>query len=319
MNYGEQRRRFRAVLSGSKCLTPADVFDPLSARIAEAVGYEIGILAGSVASNTTLAAPDLIGLTLTELADQVRRIMRVSKLSLLVDADHGYGNALNVMRTVQELEHAGVSALSIHDTALPVRFAQPEGVEELISTEEMVGKLCAAVEARQDPSLVIAARTAALKVEGTDRAVTRAKAYAVNGIDAIFITWLETLDQIQAIHESVNLPIIVGPAPRSTDFAYGGKAFHEFSDPAIIVGPALAPLKREALAARGARIVLQGHQPLLAAVKALQETYTHLYNGGAPAELKSRIASPQEIARLVNRDAYRNWQREYLRSEVRTQ
>ena len=159
MNHSEQRKRLRAMLAGSKCLTPASVYDPLSARVAEAVGYELGMLAGSVASNTTLAAPDLIVLTLTEFADQIRRIMRASRLSLFVDADHGYGNALNVMRTIQELEHAGVSALTIEDTALPMRFGQPEGPDELISTGEMVGKLRAAVKARQDPSLLIAGRT----------------------------------------------------------------------------------------------------------------------------------------------------------------
>src|SRR3990172_4873967 len=151
MNHTEQRGKMRVILSGSRCLTPARVYDPLSARVAEAVGYEIGMLAGSVASNTTLAAPDLIGLTLTEFADQIRRIMRVSRLSLLVDADHGYGNALNVMRTIQELEHAGVSALSIEDTVLPTPYGQPEGRDELVSTAEMVGKLRAAVAARQDP------------------------------------------------------------------------------------------------------------------------------------------------------------------------
>src|SRR5215475_5015835 len=119
MDYTERRKKFRAVLAGTKCLSPASVFDPLSARIAQSVGYEIGLLAGSVASNTTLAAPDLIVITLTEVADQVRRIMRVCNLSLIVDADHGYGNALNVMRTTQELEHAGVSAFTIEDTELP--------------------------------------------------------------------------------------------------------------------------------------------------------------------------------------------------------
>ena len=135
MNHSEQRNKLRALMAESKCLSPASVFDPLSARVAEAVGFEIGMLAGSVASNTTLAAPDLIVLTLTEFADQVRRIMRVSKLSLVVDADHGYGNALNVMRTVQELEHAGVSALSIEDTMLPTPFGQAEGKERLINGE----------------------------------------------------------------------------------------------------------------------------------------------------------------------------------------
>ena len=287
MAYHEQRKKFRAVISGTRCVSPASVFDPLSARVAESVGYEIGMLAGSVASNTTLAAPDLIVLTLTEFADQIRRIMRVSKLGLLVDADHGYGNALNVMRTVQELEHAGASGMSIEDTALPIRFRQPEGADELISTEEMVGKLKAAVAARTDPQLVIAGRTAALKVEGTEGAVVRAKAYAATGVDAIFVVGVETLDQVAAVHKASGLPIIVGSAPAS--------------------------LKHEDLAARGARILLQGHQPVAAAVKALQDTYTHLYKGGAPADLKSRIASAQEMERLVAGEDYRRWQRDFLR------
>jgi oxaloacetate decarboxylase len=287
MAYSEQRKKLRKVLSGTQCLSPASVFDPLSARVAESVGYEIGMLAGSVASNTTLAAPDLIVLTLTEFAEQIRRIMRVSKLGLLVDADHGYGNALNVMRTVQELEHAGVSGMSIEDTSLPIRFRQPEGTDELISAEEMVGKLKAAVAARTDPSLVIAGRTAALKVEGTDGAVARVKAYAATGVDAIFVIGVETLDQVAAVHEAAKLPIIVGSAPAS--------------------------LKREDFAARGARILLQGHQPVAAAVKALQETYTHLFNGGAPADLKSRVAGAQDMEKLVGGEQYRKWQKEYLR------
>ncbi|MFN7085016.1 MAG: oxaloacetate decarboxylase [Burkholderiales bacterium] len=286
MNHNEQRNRLRAILSGSRCLSPASVFDPLSARVAEAVGYEIGMLAGSVASNTTLAAPDLIVLTLTEFAEQIRRIMRASRLSLLVDADHGYGNALNVMRTVEELEHAGVSALSIEDTALPIRFGQAEGRDELIGPAEMVGKLKAAVAARRDPSLIIAGRTAALKVEDTARTVERVKAYAATGVDAIFIIGVESLEQVKAVHEAAKLPVIVGSAP--------------------------AALRREDLAACGARILLQGHQPVAAAVKALHETYSHLFNGGAPADLKSKIASPQEMDYLVRSEDYRKWQREYL-------
>ncbi len=287
MNHTAQRNKLRALMAEPKCRSPASVFDPLSARIAEAVGFEIGMLAGSVASNTTLAAPDLIVLTLTEFADQVRRIMRVSKLSLLVDADHGYGNALNVMRTVHELEHAGVSALSIEDTVLPTPFGQAEGKESLTSIEEGIGKLRAAVTARRDPSLIIAGRTSALKVEGVEGAIARAKAYAATGVDAIFIVGLEKLEQLDAIHAAVTLPIIVGSAP--------------------------AALKREDLAARGARILLQGHQPVAAAVKALHETYTHLYHGGAPADLKSKIASPQEMERLIDGESYRKWQREFLR------
>ena len=287
MNATEQRKRLRAVFAGTKCLSPASVYDALSARVAESVGYELGMLAGSVASNTTLAAPDLIVLTLTEFADQVRRIMRASKLSLLVDADHGYGNALNVMRTVEELEHAGVSGMSIEDTALPTRYGQAEGADELISTGEMVGKLKAAVAARKDPSTVILGRTAALKVEDTARTVARAKAYAACGVDAIFLVGVEAVDQVKAVHEAVKLPIMVGSAPAS--------------------------LKREDLAAAGARVLLQGHQPVPAAIKALKEVYTHLHKGGAPADLKDKMASAADMEKLIGGELYKKWQKDYLR------
>jgi carboxyvinyl-carboxyphosphonate phosphorylmutase len=287
MKHTEQRQRLRALMAGSRCVSPASVFDPLSARIAESVGYEIGMLAGSVASSTTLAAPDLIVLTLTECADQIRRIMRASKLSLIVDADHGYGNALNVMRTIQELEHAGVSALSIEDTVLPTPFGQDEGLDTLISTEEMVGKLRAAVAARQDPALIIAGRTAALKLENVERAVARAKAYAAAGVDALFLVGAEKIEHLEAIHAAVTLPIIVGSVPGA--------------------------FTREDLAARGVRILLQGHQPIAAAVKALRDTYAHLYGGGAPADLQSKVASAQEMERLVDMETYKKWQRAYLR------
>lgn len=285
MNHTEQRKRLRAILAGTRCLSPATVYDALSARVAEAVGYEIGLVSGSVSSSTTLAAPDIAVLTLTEFTDQVRRIMRASELSLLVDADHGYGNALNVMRTVQELEHAGVSALTVEDMALPARFGQQEDTHELISLDEMLGKLRAAVHARQDPSLVIAGRIAALKAEDVERAVARAKAYATTGIDAIFITGLEKLADFEAVRAAIGLPIIVGTAPA---------------------------VRREDLADRGVRILLQGHSPIAAVVKALHETYTHLYNGGAPADLKSKIASAKEMNDFLDGESYWKWQREYL-------
>ena len=287
LRHTEQRKRFRAILNGTECLSPASVYDALSARVAESVGYKLGILAGSVSSNTTLAAPDLILLTLTDFADQVRRIMRVSDLSLLVDADHGYGNALNVMRTVQELEHAGVSAMSIEDTSLPIRYGQPEGQDELISTGEMVGKLKAAVAARRDPATVIAGRTAALKVEDTARTVERVKAYAACGVDCIFVIGVETVDQVKAIHDAAKLPVIVGSAPAS--------------------------IKREDFAKAGARVLLQGHQPVAAAVKALRAVYEHLHNGGAAADLKDKIASSKEMDALVFGEDYKKYMRDFLR------
>jgi carboxyvinyl-carboxyphosphonate phosphorylmutase len=214
--------------------------------------------------------------------------MRASRLPLLVDADHGYGNALNVMRTVWELDHAGVCCMSIEDPVLPLRFGQADGADELISTAEMVGKLRAAVEARGSSDVMIAGRTVALKVEGVEGTVARVKAYAATGVDAIFVVGLETLDQLAAIQAAAGkLPIIIGSAPPS--------------------------LKREDLAARGARVLLQGHQPIAAAAKALREVYEHLHKGGAPADLKDRIISPKEMDALVSGDAHKRWIKEYLR------
>ena len=116
MRWNERRERFRAILEGKACIHPASVFDPVSARIAADLGFELGMFAGSVASLVVLGAPDLTLITLTEFAEQAHRICRAGELPLLVDADHGYGNALNVMRTVQELETAGIAALTIEDT-----------------------------------------------------------------------------------------------------------------------------------------------------------------------------------------------------------
>jgi carboxyvinyl-carboxyphosphonate phosphorylmutase len=286
MTHTERRNRLRKLIAGNECLSPASVYDALSARVAKSVGFELGMLAGSVASNTTLGAPDLIVLTMTEFADQIRRITRASDLSLIVDADHGYGNALNVMRTVEECEHSGVSAMSIEDTVLPTRFGNTGG-EELISIPEGVGKMKAALSARSDPALVIAGRTSALKVEGLEGTLARAKAYAEAGVDAIFLVGVETVAQVKAVHDATKLPVIVGSAPAS--------------------------IKREDFAAAGARVLLQGHQPVAAAVKALREVYEHLHKGGAPADLKSKIASSEEMNAVTRNDIWKGWQKDFLR------
>src|ERR1700735_5420156 len=146
MHWTNRRERFRAVLAGDRCVHPGSVFDPISARIAEELGFEIGMFAGSIASFTVLGAPDLIVLTLTEFAAQAYRINRAGKLPLMVDADHGYGNALNVMRTVQELETAGVAGLMVEDTVLPRAYGEKKAA--VISLEEGVGKMKAALAAR---------------------------------------------------------------------------------------------------------------------------------------------------------------------------
>ena len=286
MQATEQRERFRRVLVGDTCIRPASVFDPISARIADHLGFEIGMLAGSVASAVVLGAPDLVVLTLTELAGQVRRIMRTSDLSLMVDADHGYGNALNVMRTVEELEAAGVSALTIEDTLLPPPFGDQQS-RAMLSIEEMVGKLKAALSARKDSSLVIIGRSSAVAHAGVEEATRRARAYTEAGVDAIFLAGVATQEDLQAIHQVTALPLILGGTP-----------------------PALGDLGF--LAESGARIALAGHSPFQAAIKAVYDVLKHLREGGSPAELRDRVASDDLMATVTRRDDYSRWQKEYL-------
>ena len=153
MAFRQRRERLRSILNGSACIRPGSVYDATSIRIAEDLGFELGMFGGSVASLVVLGDPDIALITLTELAEQMRRMSRASTLPVLVDADHGYGNALNVRRTVQELEAAGAAGLTIEDTLLPQAFGQAK--PELISLDEGVGKMKAALDGRGDPSLVI--------------------------------------------------------------------------------------------------------------------------------------------------------------------
>src|ERR1043165_4067763 len=157
MNWTGRREKLRHIISGERCIYPASVYDGISARIAGDLGFEAMMLAGSVGSFAVVAAAPPCVLTLTEFAQQAYRINRAGSLPLCVDADHGYGNALSVKRTVEELEAAGVAALTIEDTLLPEAFGSKD--TQLISIDEGVGKMRAALSGRQDPRLVLVGRT----------------------------------------------------------------------------------------------------------------------------------------------------------------
>jgi oxaloacetate decarboxylase len=283
--WSERRGCFRAVLSGTKCVHPGSVFDPISARIAEDLGFEVGMFAGSIASLTVLGAPDIIALTLTEFADQAYRICRGGNLPLLCDADHGYGNAINVMRTVEELETAGVAALSIEDTALPQPFGS-KGKAQLTSIEEGVGKMRAALQARRDSDLVIAGRTSAASITTVADAIERAKAYEAVGVDAIFLVGVKTRADLDAIASEIRVPLILGgPGKEVVDLAYLGQ--------------------------RGVRVCLQGHQPFMAAVRAVYDTLKALREGTPPERLEG-VAGDEVMRRLMRNDDYARWQKDYL-------
>ena len=271
MTFHQRREKLRSVLSGSACVRPASVYDAISIRIAQDLGFEIGMFAGSTASLTVLGAPDLIVLTLSEFAGQAYRINRAGGLPLLVDADHGYGNALNVRRTISELEAAGAGGLTIEETLLPQAYG--EAVTQLISLEEGVGKMKAALDGRGDPSLVIIGRTGAASITSLDDAIARARAYEATGVDALFFTGIKTRAELEAIASATTLPIVLGGAPEA------------ISD--------LAWLREQRV-----RMALQGHAPFAAAANAVYETLKALRGGSPPKALKG-LASAELMGRLT--------------------
>jgi oxaloacetate decarboxylase len=252
MTFQKRRKTLRATLSSSACIRPGSVYDAISIRIAEDLGFELGMFGGSVASLAVLGDPDIALITLTELAEQMRRMSRASALPVLVDADHGYGNALNVRRTIEELEAAGAAGLTIEDTLLPQAFGETK--TQLISLEEGLGKVKAALDARRDPSLVIVGRTGAVSIASLDDAIERAGAYEAAGVDALFFTGIKAKAELEAISGATRLPLILGGAPEAmSDLAY--------------------------LREQRVRIALQGHAPISAATKAVYDTLKALREG----------------------------------------
>lgn len=274
MAFRSRREKLRSILSGGTCVHPGSVYDAISIRIAEDLGFPLGMFGGSVASLAVLGDPDVTLITLTELAEQMRRMSRAAALPVLVDADHGYGNALNVRRTVQELETAGAAGLTIEDTLLPAAFG--EAKPQLISLEEGVGKMKAALDGRGDPSLVIMGRTGAAAITSIEDAIRRARAYEATGVDALFFTGMKSRAELEAIVAATHLPIVLGGAPDELN--------------AI-----------DYLASQRVRIALQGHAPIAAATQAVYETQKALREGTAPKALKGLPSS--ELTSRVMREA----------------
>ena len=282
------REQFRSVLARPTCTLAANIFDPLSASIAHMLEYEVCVLSGSVGKVANLGVPDGVLSNMSDVVDHCRRITRIADVSLMVDAEDGFGNAVNVARTVREMEAAGVSAIEIEDNFVPKEFnVQNPG---LISKEEQVGKLQAAVAARTDLTTVIVARSAALGLTPLDEALDRIQAYSQTGAEALMLTSSRSRDQLEAVHRVTTLPICVlsPPADIRNDTAF--------------------------LAATGVKILMLGNPTFSVTVKAIFDSLEHLKEGGSLEELGDRQATP-ELLRSVNRtDEFLQWQEQYLRS-----
>lgn len=282
ISHHDLRRSFRELLASQHCFHTASVFDPMSARIAADLGFEVGILGGSVASLQVLAAPDFALITLSEFVEQATRIGRVAQLPVIADADHGYGNALNVMRTVQELERAGVSALTIEDTLLPAQFGRKS--TDLISTEEGVGKVKAALEARVDPQLSIIARTNAA-VLPVDDVIHRTKAYQEAGADGICMVGIRDFDHLEQIAEGLTVPLML--------VTYANPNLND----------------NERLAKLGVRIVVAGHGAYFASIKA---TYDSLREQRNLTRSTSNLTASELTHTYTFPDTYVSWAKEFM-------
>lgn len=276
------RRSFRVLLASGNCFQTASVFDPMSARIAADLGFEVGILGGSVASLQVLAAPDFALITLTEFVEQAARIGRVAQLPVIADADHGYGNALNVMRTVQELERAVVAALTIEDTLLPAQFGCRS--TDLISTNEGVGKIRAALEARVDPELSIIARTnaSALSVQ---EVAHRMLAYEQAGADGICIVGIQDVAHLEQVAEYISIPLML--------VTYGNPKLND----------------NERLAKLGVRIIVAGHSAYFASIKA---TYDCLREQRQLSRSTSNLSATELAYTYTLPETYLNWARDFM-------
>jgi len=278
---------YRALLKKPTATLAGNIFDPLSARIAQIAGYDLLVLSGSAGKASNLAAPDIVISTLPDVQDHIRRITRNTDIPIMVDAEDGFGNAVNVWRCVRELEAAGVSGIEIEDNVVPRQFGVQNPGLNPVATQ--VGKLKAAVAARTDPTTVIVARTATW---GQDRehAVDRIKAYAATGAEAFMLTGAKSKADIEATHRAApNIPItILGPPAEVKDDA------RFCSD-------------------NNVKIIMLGNPTYLVAVKSIYDTLKFLKDGGDAAQLKGQEGDLELARQIIRTDEFEKWQKEYMK------
>lgn len=284
---GTPARRLRERLRSPELLIAPGVFDGLSARIAAAAAFEALYASGGAIARST-GVPDLGLLSLTEVLTRLREIVDATSLPVIADADTGYGNALNVFRTIREFERLGIAALHLEDQVSPKKCGHYEG-KELISADEMVGKLRAAQDARVDSDLVLIARTDARAVEGLGEAIDRGNRYAQAGADLVFVEAPESEEEIRTIARQVRAPLLI-------NIFKGGKT------------PLVAP---EALAAMGYRVMIVPSDLQRAAIRAMQDAAQAVRVTGTAAALGPRLAGFDERDALVDLAAWQRRDRQY--------
>ena len=281
-------KELRNLIAAKGIIVMPGVYDCISAKLAEKAGFKmIGVTgAGVVAS--VLGYPDVGLISMVEVLNQTRNIVRSVNIPVFADCDTGYGNPLNVYRTIQEFEDAGVAGLFIEDQVSPKRCGHFEG-KQIISQEEMVKKIEAALDARRDPDLVIMARTDARAVSGLDEAIKRAKAYVKAGVDMIFIEAPQSVEELARIPKSVDIPMMA-------NLVEGGKT------PIVSV---------QELEKMGFKFASFSGSAQRAGLRAIKEVFHALLTTGRMDQMTDRIAPLSERRELLQLSKYYQMDKKY--------
>lgn len=274
------KQQLKALVNARRGMLVPGAFNALSARVIEDLGFEAIYVTGAGVTNMWFGLPDQGFMGLHEIAEHTARIRDAVSLPLIVDADTGFGNALNVRHTVRVLERAGADCIQFEDQVAPKRCGHFAG-KEVISTEEAVAKIKAAVDARQDSNLLILARTDACAVQGFEAAVERAQKFSEAGADILFVEAVTTAEHIRALPQRLGKPQLM-------NMVIGGKT--------PIVGA-------EELAQMGYGIVLYANAALQGAVMGMQKALTVLRDERSVREDSGLVAPFAERQRLVGKPA----------------
>ena len=270
------RTRVHAVLEKHQAAVFPGVYDALSAKIAERAGFELAFISGYAVSATYIGEPDIGLLTQTEIVERARRICRGVEMPIIVDADTGYGNALNVARTVRELIDAGAAGCFLEDQQWPKRCGHMRG-KKVVGRGEYLARIRAAVDARRDADFFIVARTDAIADGGLDEAVARAEAARAAGADATFIEAPRSPDELAAVGRRAPKPTV-----------------------ANMVEQGRTPLRsRDELAALGFQLILYPLTGLFAAARALETAYGRLLAEGDTAGYEDQLFAFERFNELL--------------------
>lgn len=284
--------QLRKLLEKGEIIIAPGAYDALSAKLIEQAGFQAIYMTGAGVASSQLGVPDIGLITMTEMVTQAKNIVNATNIPVISDADTGYGNAINVMRTIREFEKAGVAAVHIEDQITPKKCGHWEG-KQIISTEEMVNKIKAAVEARGDPDFIIIARTDSRSEFGLEDAIERGRAYSEAGADVIFVEAPQTVNEIRIISESIKKPLLI-------NLPEGGKT-------PILPLPELQEM--------GYRIAIFPSSLWMACIKAMQDVLKELNGKGNTDDFRERMVSREELFDFVDISFYRKLEEQYTKSD----